>query len=259
MPRLDLILLPLLGGYLFIITFNLTKYYHLRLERQKLIYNSLVFAVLLTFLAYLLDFFILKLLFPQCREIISGKVSEIMNYNTVSGLKHSILIFIISWPLAKILNFIFKKKFAFDYTIKRWGSQLDRLIWFSLTEKKDENKLLMVTTKGNKVYIGYINKLSEPIGESFITIIPNFSGYRNKENLQVEITTSYTNFIQEYITKNKQSEIGEKLGIIVPVNEILFVSKFDTEIFGRLNENIQTTKDEENIFKKTFKFLSELF
>jgi len=49
----------------------------------------------------------------------------------------------------------------------------------------------MLTTKSNKVYVAYINKISEPIGDSFVTLIPNFSGYRDKETQELIITTDY--------------------------------------------------------------------
>lgn len=41
MPRLDLIILPLIAGYVFLCTFNLTKYYNIRVDKQRLIFNSL--------------------------------------------------------------------------------------------------------------------------------------------------------------------------------------------------------------------------
>ena len=37
MPKLDLILLPLLGGYWFLRTLNYTKFYHQRVEKQRLL------------------------------------------------------------------------------------------------------------------------------------------------------------------------------------------------------------------------------
>lgn len=268
MPRLDLILLPLLGGYIFLSTFNLTKYYHIRIEKQRLIYNSLVSAFLLSVLVYSLDYFLLKSSLQvnlynyksepisYYRDYVSTLVSHILNNNTTNGLKHSILIFLIAYPLASFLNIFFSREFSFDYTIQRWGSQLDRLIWFSLTEKSDEDKLLMITTKSNKVYIGYINKLSEPIGESYITILPNFSGYRNKDNLKIEITTKYTDVIRKYVEEDRANEIDNKLGIILPVSEILIVSKFDNNIFGRFNEE-SSASDQSNkgIIKNLFNAL----
>ncbi|MEO4006539.1 hypothetical protein [Flavobacterium sp. CAU 1735] len=116
----------------------------------------------------------------------------------------------------------------------------------------------MITTKSNKVYIGYVTKISEPLGESHIRIIPNFSGYRNKDNLRIDITTIYTDVIKEYIKSNRKKEIDEKLGIIIPVNEILIVSKFDSDIFGRFN-NSENDKNNLTLSQKLYKGFESFF
>lgn len=252
MPRLDLILIPLIAGYIFLFTFNLTKYYNIRVERQRLIFNSLICTLFLAFISYNLDYLFLRSNFSIFgsqpisfyRTQISLYIGKVVGENhVVYGMKQSILILLLSYPLGKFLNLVFWRKFAFEYTITRWGNQLDRLFWFSLTEKKDEKKLLMITTKSHKVYIGYVNKISEPLGETYIRIIPNFSGYRNKDDLRIDITTKYTDIIKDLVEKNAKKEIDEKLGIIIPVSEILIVSKFDSEIFGRFND-VEDSQDE---------------
>jgi len=235
MLRLDLLLLPLLGGYLFLITFNITRFYHQRIEKQRLIFNSLAAAAVIALLGYIIDYYILQSTRFICiRTLASNLISEIIKHE-VPGLKHAILFFLLSYPLGKVLNLIFWRKFSFAYTVEKWGNQLDRLFWFSLNQKQDADKLLMITTKSNKVYIGYVSKISEPIGDTYITIIPNFSGYRDKETLQLSITTKYTNVIQKYVESDRAEELDNKLGIILPVSEILVVSKFDIEIFESFN------------------------
>ncbi|MDN3673848.1 hypothetical protein QWY99_12385 [Flavobacterium branchiarum] len=118
----------------------------------------------------------------------------------------------------------------------------------------------MITTKSNKVYIGYVNKISEPLSESYIRIIPNYSGYRDKEKLTIDITTKYTDVIKDYLKRNKKKEIDEKLGIILPASEILIVSKFDADIFGRFNSNEETQEEiAETNSQKIFRNLSNLF
>jgi hypothetical protein len=264
MPRLDLIILPLLAGYIFLLTFNITKFYNIRIDRQRLIFNSLICAVILSFFSFVLDYFILRSeslvvfnrSFVEYRSILSNLIDEIVGRDyMVFGFKHSILILLISYPLAEFLNILCNRKRAFEYIIRKYGSQLDRLFWFSLTQLKDEDKLLMITTKSNKVYIGYVNKISEPLSESFIGIIPNFSGYRDKEKLTIEITTKYTDVIKHYLENNKNKEIDQKLGIIIPASEILIVSKFDLDIFGRFNGNSQVR--EFLIYLETY--LNEIF
>lgn len=269
MLRFDLILLPLLAGYIFLFTFNLTKFYNIRVDRQRLIFNSLLCSVFVSIIAFLIDFYILKSKnsflffkpFIEYRNYFNNLINDIIGKeNMIFGFKHSLLILLLAYPLAKFFNLFCYRKFAFDFTIRKFGTQLDRLFWFSLTEKKDEDKLLMITTKSNKVYIGYVNKISEPLSESYIRIIPNYSGYRDKEKLTIDITTKYTDVIKDYVNKNKKKEIDEKLGIILPASEILIVSKFDADIFGRFNSNEETQEEiAESNSQKIFRNLSNLF
>lgn len=230
MPKFDLLLLPLLGGYIFLITFFLTRFYHQRIERQRLIFNSSILAVALSLIMLGVDEFILKKFFLNFRETI-GKINPI----EYDGLNQSLFIFLSSFPLAKLLNFLLPKKRALKYVVNKWGSDFEKLFWVSLQSKDDEDKLLMVTTKCNKVYVGYVNQISEPIGNSHITIIPNFSGYRDKETQEFSVTTDYLNVLEHYINADQQKLIDQKMGIIIPLTEITMVSKFVSEIFDRFN------------------------
>src|SRR5690606_6929860 len=115
-------------------------------------------------------------------------------YIPQKGFKQALFSLLISYPLALILNQIkyFNKDFSFDYVLTKWGNETERLIYNSLGQLNDIDKLLMVTTKSNKVYIGHITYLHKPIDNTHITIIPTLSGYRNKDNQKVTITTDYT-------------------------------------------------------------------
>lgn len=238
MLKFDLLLLPLLGGYVFLITFSLTKFYHQRIERQRLIFNSLVLGFFVSVIGLLFDEYILKNSYLlNTREFI-GKLVTI----DYPGLNYSILIFLISYPLAKIFNLILSYKRVFNFVINRWGDDFEKIFWFSLINKNDEDKLLMITTKTNKVYVGYVNRISEPIGNSYITVIPNFSGYRDKEKQIFIVTTDYIPVLEHFINNNQVSLIDSKMGIIIPKSEIILISKFDYKVFDKFN-NIKESND----------------
>ncbi len=251
MPRLDIILLPLLGGYIFLIFFNRTRFYHQRIEKNRLIYNSLFVAFILTALVYLIDYIIFKnnnyyfkLGKLETKEVsfyrnwLSIQIDNIIHFRTY-GFKQSLIVLLISYPLARFLNTFKKNKedFSFDYTINKWGNEFDKIIWNSLGEGNDLDKLLMLTTKSNKVYIGHITKLSEPLENTYLRIIPSLSGYREKDTLKINITTNYTDVIESFSEENNTQELDKKLGIVIPISEIILISRFDHTIFGRFNNN----------------------
>ncbi|WP_318312575.1 hypothetical protein [Flagellimonas crocea] len=246
MPKFDLLLLPLVGGYLFLITFTLTKFYHQRIERQRLIFNSIIAGFFISILGFAIDGLILK---SSCIITFRKWLAD-LNPIGYSGLNYSILIFLISYPCAKLFNRIVPKKTALTFVVERWGNQMEWLFWKSLNHKDDAEKLLMLTTKSNKVYVAYVNKISEPIGDPFVTLIPNFSGYRNKETHEFIITTDYLDVLEKFVEDDKTAEIDTNLGITIPISEILMVSKFNMSVFSDFNgeENSEDDGKEEMEF-----------
>jgi hypothetical protein len=71
-------------------------------------------------------------------------------------------------------------------------SPLDKLLYLSYVQ----NKYLLITMSDRKVYVGRVISLGEP-NESEgpnqeISIVPVFSGYRDKDTLSVTLNTTYT-------------------------------------------------------------------
>lgn len=229
MPKFDLLLLPLLGGFWFLNLFYYTKYYHQRIERQRLIFNSSIVAVFISIIGFLLDS-LLKNWFFEIREFLGQLIP--FNY---SGFNQSLLIFGISPILALLLNLILPKSLLFQLTLKSRGDQLERIFWESLKQKEDKDKLLMVTTNTNKVYVGFVNNIQKPIGDPYVGILPYFSGYRDKDTQELVITTNYFSIIDKMVEEGKVKMIDHKIGVTLHKSNILFVSKFDQEVFDRFN------------------------
>ncbi|SHN23952.1 hypothetical protein SAMN04488057_11312 [Cyclobacterium lianum] len=229
MPRFDLLLLPLLGGYWFLNLFYYTKYYHQRIERQRLIFNSSIVAVFISGIGFLLDS-ILEKYFFGIREFLGHLIPFDCN-----GFNQSLLIFGISPILAFLLNITLPKSFLFQLILKSRGDQLERIFWESLKQKEDKNKLLMVTTNNNKVYVGFVNNIQKPIGDNYVGILPYFSGYRDKDTQELVITTDYFSIIDKMVEEGKEKMIDSKIGVTLHKSSILFVSKFDQEVFDRFN------------------------
>lgn len=70
-------------------------------------------------------------------------------------------------------------------------SPLDKLLYSSLVL----DKFLLITMSDRKVYVGRVISLGEPnenkAPNQDIAIVPVFSGYRDKDSLIVNLTTTY--------------------------------------------------------------------
>ncbi len=232
MVKFDLLLLPLIGGYIFLITSYFTKFYHQRLDRQRLIFNSVIAGVLISIIGLYLN----ELLKTEC-FICFRKFFKFIIPLQYDGLTVSFYIFLISYPLAKIVNKLFPKNIALYWNIQKWGDEFEKLFWDSLG---DENNILMITTKSNKVYVGYLINVSEPLKNSHITILPSMSGYRDKETQVFKITTDYTDTLEDYFKDNKTDKLEDVIGITIPTSEIVIVSKFIPELFKGFKEKEET-------------------
>ncbi len=77
-----------------------------------------------------------------------------------------------------------------------------------LDDSINQSKIISITLKNDKVYIGKLTKIYSPIGaeDKYITLLPIFSGYRHSDTRTLELTTSYLSIFE------KISEKDEALG-----------------------------------------------
>jgi hypothetical protein len=224
-----LLLIPLLSGYLFLISFYFTRYYHSKIETQRLIFNSIICAFIVYYVSYFAD---LKLLqkYPEFRD-------ELKTYNLfkVQGLNFSIFTLFVSVFLAQILNLFIPTNLMLKITIKLWGDEFERLFYKSMREKEVEEGLLMITMDSGKVYIGYVNKISKPLVNQQIEIIPYISGYREEETKILHLPIFYFDILEYYIDGKKKKKIDDEMGIILPKDRIISASRFSIEVFNRFD------------------------
>jgi hypothetical protein len=81
---------------------------------------------------------------------------------------------------------------AYHRTRLLLDTPLGELIFDSVSKTR---QMLMVTMADRKVYIGHVDSLGEPSEnespQSTFSFIPNFSGYRDKDTLELKLTTTY--------------------------------------------------------------------
>lgn len=117
-----------------------------------------------------------------------------------------------------------ENKFTLLYNVFK-ESPLDLLFFESLSF----GSTVMITMSSGKVYIGEINKCGDPNEKDGpnqeVSIIPILSGYRNKVDNSLNITNEY-------------SIEGYDFSVVIPKNQIISVSNFDIEAYGKINNNI---------------------
>lgn len=184
----DLLLLPLLGGFIFIRLWNVTRYYIIRADKERLIFFAsiaglacLVFAFAANKLAAY--YFPCKVGSFCLTEWWQNNIP--FNYSDISVT--AFLIGFLGWiPL----NLIWRRTRQIDRIINNDANPFELL----LKRSQDKSIAVSVTLISGKVYIGLItHKFNPAIPTQNISLLPLQSGYREEETKEMVLTTNYSN------------------------------------------------------------------
>ncbi|MBD1913613.1 MULTISPECIES: hypothetical protein [unclassified Leptolyngbya] len=225
MLGLNELFLPLLGGYILVTQWFVTRYLARQWSGYRLFFNSAIAGIVLLAVAIFLAQSI-KLAFPPIQQLLDASPLSSYPYLNVS-----LLAFLLGSVCGRILN-VFqtdKESLAIDYA-RKFGGPLQVL----LAKAFIETKQVSITLRSGKVYIGFVTKLNDSQDqEEFILIWPQFSGYRKVETKQLEITTEYTS-VYKQIEENPEQFEGisiDDFQVVLPTSEIESVSIYDKRVF----------------------------
>ena len=122
------------------------------------------------------------------------------------------------------------KEKAGVHVLKTYGSELEKLLYRSLIEKKR----VMITLKNGKVYIGRVTISLTPEDDNDFLLLPVKSGYREGDKQRLVITTHYDEAYTE-IQKNEPDYINiiSDFGVVIPISEVLSASLYREDIHSK--------------------------
>lgn len=209
------------------------------MERQRMIFTVSILSVILSVFFLGVYYFLSQWAFVQ------SIFNEIYELNPMShlGLNKSLGIFFGAYILAVFLNLILPHYYILNAVVHRWADQYDTLFWHSVLEQDYRKRLLLVTTTTNKVYVGYVRSMGDPIGDPFVSLVPNLSGYRDPKTHELIITTDYIRVLTSFLEDDNFIEIEESLGVTILKSNILMVSKFNRALFNSFENKLQLEKE----------------
>ena len=224
----NLLLLPLLGGFLFFSHWYRTAYFAKRQDKERLLLYSSLWGLL--FLAASL---IASTLIPYFPTLVA--LRHWWAYHTppieYSGI--SSFAFILAMLALGILNLIKPvdaEKRVGERVLMTYGGQLEKLLYRSLIEKKR----VMVTLKNGKVYIGRVTISLTPQEDKDFLLLPIKSGYREGEKQRLVITTHYDEAYAEMQEHEEDYiDIISDFGVVIPISEVLTTSLYREDVHNR--------------------------
>jgi hypothetical protein len=210
------LLLPLLGGFIFISHWWRSRYFVLRFDGHRLIFYS---AAAGAFFLTVSTFAILSFasLFPELEQWWQA-------LKPFPHLAKTFLSFLLGallwWPLNR---FFHDKQREIDRVIGEKDDPLEVMLRMAL----GRGRLVMFSVKNGKVYVGLVVSLQDPSRTmQFIKIVPLMSGYRDKDTKVVQFTTFYP----------QTDEMGRPLRafeVVLPASELQSVNLFDETVHAK--------------------------
>lgn len=178
----NILILPLLGGFIFIHWCNRTKFKAIRLDKERLLFYAALAGIGLLALAFILE----ALIPPFIPCVTWFPCIPALPFDYIGVSMTALLLGLILPPL---LNLKWKVDAESSRYISEEGDPFEQLINKAL----DSTKPVMLTLKGGKVYVGFVVSSFEPAREQrTIRIAPIKSGYREDTKLRVKFTTDYS-------------------------------------------------------------------
>jgi hypothetical protein len=211
----NLLLLPLLGGFLFFFTAHLFRFGAQRLEGYKLLFQSAVAGVVLSFLARLI---VLAIANTETGAWLQARWSAFspFPFSATSALS------MVLGPVAALgLNLFIDTDSAKEIEVRRNGNPLIRLLYRAAKERF----LVSITMDNRKWYVGWILESPNLLpAERYFRLLPYMSGYRDQSTLETFRTVFYEDVL------NSPEIDKDELVLTLPIDSV--------KVAGRFNENV---------------------
>ncbi len=213
----NLLLLPLIGGFLFLHISHYFRFGAQRLDGYRLLFQSAIAGIALSAVARLAIVLIsLTPLGPILDRF--WLLFSPFDYSGTSALA------LISGPaLAILVNLVVDRSKAYELEIQRHGNFLLKL----LNSARKEKSLISITLDTRKWYVGWVVQAPnlDP-QELHFQILPFISGYRDKDTL----VTHRSVFYQDVL--NDPDHHKDQFYITLPLKDVKIAGLFNDEVYN---------------------------
>jgi hypothetical protein len=213
----NLLLLPLLGGFLFFFTAHLFRFGAQRLEGYKLLFQSAIAGVILSLFARLI---VLGIAISPAGEWLER---HWLIFSPIAFSATGALSMILGPVAALTLNLFIDKDQAKQIEVRRNGNPLIRLFY----QASQEHFLISVTMDSRKWYVGWILESPSLLPEErYFRLLPYMSGYRDKDTLETFRTVFYEDVL------NMPELDKDELVLTLPLDAIRIAGRFNEDVYN---------------------------
>lgn len=228
----NFLILPLVGGYFVISSFVYYKYKYQRFDTPRLLLNAILAGIIIGTASFALrravEIYSPDLFDRLCRILHFFPIERNEDNRYLGTLSYGLVLVL---GLTIILNVLIKWGFGvtsiISDAIDKYGDELEQLLRDSVVN----GQAVQLTLKNEKVYLGVVQEIQEPKKTNYVTLIPLYSGYRDKDTKKMKLTTSYET-ITQLIDQQVISPKIDQMLVIIKKDEILIAQPHDPEIYS---------------------------
>lgn len=220
----NVLLLPLLGGFILVTRWNHTRFTTKRYAGERLVFFAAIAGVFLAILSFLLV--------RATAWMWPGLEAAWQRHVPFEYAGTSLLAFLLGFVLWRPLNRWSPREDALHAAIEQWNDFLEIL----LEEAVKKTLMVSISLKSGKVYIGFVTSNYDPsYDRKYIRLWPILSGYRNKDTQEFAVTRNYAHAYAETVSGDAGSSVLDRFQVIVPVGELQSASFFDPKTYDLFN------------------------
>ncbi len=211
----NLLLLPLIGGFLFV---HLTHYFRFaaqRMDGYRLLFQAAIAGVGLSVAGRLVQLLIdsTPLGAPLGRY---WAVFSPFPYSATSAIS------LLFGPVCALVNLFVDKEKAKDKEVRAHGNLFLKLIH----QAAEEERLISITLDSRKWYVGWVAESPNLYPqEQYFKLLPFISGYRDKDSLEPQRTVYY----EAVLTDNSLDQ--SEFVVTLPLKDIKIAGFFNDEVY----------------------------
>lgn len=231
------LLLPLVGGYLFIKGSTFLKYKVAREDGHRLYFRVAYHGVCL----FLASLAILGLLYLPVHEMAwFGAVESFLaaalqpllkSPEQASGMLGFLVVCLFSVFLGRASPLLVNKIFRRTTEDALWEAAAENELEEFLLEALLQAKSVAITMTNHKVYVGLVLSTPEPRTERrMIALLPLMSGYREAEG-----KVNFTTFYDQIYAGREDSDNGD-FKLVLPIDKMMSLAFFDVTVYAAFSE-----------------------
>jgi hypothetical protein len=203
------ILIPLIAGHSFAVTWAGSKYHAAREKGYRLYFRTALYGILLSAVASFLHLYLTESYsnyLPYLRDYIGAftQHTQTVSQSDVALLSIGAITLVLGMTLGHLLNLIpYSKRFMLYLATE--NDDFERLVLRALRKLMP----ICVTMSNNKVYVGYVTGTIDPsVERTALRILPLLSGYRDKDDGSIFFNTSYHEVYERITANDNQPKIS---------------------------------------------------